>query len=207
MSDRKMVSREYYDKLAPQYDKHSHSSYLSKLSPCILTRARDWGCQSVLDVGCGTGSLLALLKDSGINVAGADISPNMIQEAKKLLGEQVDLRVADSENLPWQDMSFSLVVCVGSFHHYPSPQKALSEMRRVLYVNGHLIIADPTLPIFLRQLANLFIGFSGEGATKMYSQSELWAMISNAGFDNIERIDINSKAIVLGASVSKSHPF
>lgn len=203
MSDRKTVSKEYYDQLAPQYDGHAHANYLQRLSPQIVAKAKSWGCDSVLDVGCGTGSLLTLLRDSEVKVAGVDISPRMIEEAKKRLGNEVDLRVADSESLPWQVETFSLVVCVGSFHHYPAPLKALSEMRRVLKRNGHLIIADPTLPILIRQLANLFIGFSGEGATRMYSGTELAAMILEAGFTEIERIDVNSSAIVLSAAAAK----
>jgi len=203
MSDRKVMSRVHYDKLAAKYDQHSHANYLAKLSPQIVAKAVEFDCDSALDVGCGTGSLLALLRESGMEVAGADISPRMIEEARKRLGDKVDLRVADSENLPWEDESFSLVVCVGSFHHYPAPLKVLSEMRRVLGQSGHLIIADPTLPILVRQLANLFIGFSGEGATKMYSDAELGSLIRQAGFDQVERIDTNSSAVVLAAAANK----
>lgn len=157
----------------------------------------------MLDVGCGTGSLLALLREAGLKVAGVDISSEMVEMARKRLGEEADLRVADSESLPWADGSFSFVICVGSFHHYPVPSRALSEMRRVLTPNGHLIVADPTLPILVRQLANLFIGLSGEGATKIYSEAELGTLMREAGFVDIERTETDSSAIVLGASATK----
>ena len=203
MSDRKTMSRTHYDRLAASYDKHPHASYLAKFSPRIMAKARAWSCDSVLDVGCGTGSLLALLKEAGLRVAGADISTKMIELARKRHGDEADLRVADSEHLPWEDSSFSLVVCVGSFHHYPAPLQALSEMKRVLKPNGHLLIADPTLPIFVRQLANLFIGLSGEGATKMYSGAEIETLIREAGFVQVERIVTDSTAIVLAAVANK----
>jgi ubiquinone/menaquinone biosynthesis C-methylase UbiE len=155
----------------------------------IVAQAKAWGAESVADIGCGTGSLLSLFKESGAEIAGIDISPKMIEQAKRRLGEEADLRVADSEHLPWGDGSFSLVVCVGSFHHYPAPLEAPSEMRRVLMGGGHLIIADPTLPTVVRQLANLFIGMSGEGATRMYSEAELGSLIREAGFGQVSRIE------------------
>ena len=203
MSDRKVMSKVHYDKLAAKYDQHPHATYLAKLSPLIVARAEAWSADSVADVGCGTGSLMALLREAGLKVAGVDISSKMIELARDRLGEEADLRVADSESLPWEDDSFSLVVCVGSFHHYPAPLRALAEMRRVLRSNGYLIIADPTLPIVVRQLANLFIGLSGEGATKIYSESELGSMMRVAHFADVEPIDVNSSAIVLGASANK----
>lgn len=203
MGDRKVMSRNHYDKLAAKYDRHPHASYLATLSPRIVAQAKAWSADSVADIGCGTGSLLALFREAGLKIAGVDISPKMVDLARKRLGEDADLSVADSEHLPWGDESFSLVVCVGSFHHYPAPLQALSEMRRVLKPSGHLIIADPTLPMVVRQLANLFIGFSGEGATRMYSKAELGSLLREAGFDQVARIDTDSSAIVLGALANK----
>jgi len=203
MSDRKSASREYYDKLAPIYDQHSHSKHLEALYADLIKTADGWGLSSVLDVGCGTGSLLELLRRRGVGVAGADISPKMIERAKKRLGEDVDLRVADSESLPWGDASFSLAVCVGSLHHYPNPLRALSEMRRVLRCDGHVMIADPTLPPFVRQLANTFIRFSREGATRLYSEMEIHRLLKEVGFEEMARLDIDSSAIVMIASANK----
>ena len=203
MNDRKVASREYYDKLAPNYDQHSHARHLEALYAELIETADGWGVSSVLDVGCGTGSLLELLRRRGVKVAGADISPRMIERARKRLGEDVDLRVADSEGLPWEDASFSLVVCVGSLHHYPNPLKALSEMRRVLRSDGHVMIVDPTLPPVVRQLANAFIRFSREGATRLYSEMEIHRMLTEVGFEETARLDVDSSAIVMVASANK----
>jgi ubiquinone/menaquinone biosynthesis C-methylase UbiE len=203
MRDQKSISREYYDKLAPNYDQHSHARYLEKLYDEIVATANEWSFDSALDVGCGTGSLLAMLKDGCEELAGADISAEMIEEAKKRLGEDVDLKVADSENLPWRDNSFALVVCTGSFHHYPAPLKALSEMRRVLKKDGHLIIADPRMPFPMRQLANLFVRFSREGAVRLYTEAELGGMMREVGFTEVRRLEVSIGAIVMSAAANK----
>jgi SAM-dependent methyltransferase len=55
----------------------------------------------------------------------------MIKLAKERLATRADLRVGDSEALPWEDDRFDYVVCVDSFHHYPNPERALTEMHRV----------------------------------------------------------------------------
>ena len=84
----------------------------------------------------------------------ASISPGMVEKSRELLGERADLRVGDSEHLPWNDESFDIVTCIASFHHYPNPEPVLREMKRVLKHGGSLIIADPWAPNPWRSLAN-----------------------------------------------------
>jgi ubiquinone/menaquinone biosynthesis C-methylase UbiE len=67
-----------------------------------------------------------------IKLYGLGISEKMIEIAKKNLGNKAELRVGDSEYMPWEDDSFDVIVCNASFHHYPNPKKVLLEMKRVL---------------------------------------------------------------------------
>ena len=53
----------------------------------------------------------------------------MIEMAKKNLGNSAELKVGDSEYMPWKDNFFDVIVCNASFHHYPNPEKVLSEMK------------------------------------------------------------------------------
>ena len=50
----------------------------------------------LLDVGCGTGKHLACMRKKGFSVSGVDVSQNMIQNARKMLGDDVALQVADA---------------------------------------------------------------------------------------------------------------
>jgi ubiquinone/menaquinone biosynthesis C-methylase UbiE len=198
--DRKLESRATFDKLAPRYDRHYYGSHGRHQYQRVMSAAAGWSFGSVLDVGCGTGSLLALLKRENVALAGVDLSLGMITEAKKRLGEAADLRVADSEALPWAAGSFDLVVSTDSFHHYPDPLKALSEMKRVLKKGGHLVIADVWAPTPIRQLGNLLVGLGREGDVRVYSVGEFMTMLTQVGFAEATGVALTVSAIVVQAS-------
>lgn len=199
--DRKLESRKTFDKLAPNYDRHYYGSHGRHQYRRVLSAAAAWTFTSVLDVGCGTGNLLALLKRDNVGLAGADLSTGMIEQAKKRLGSDADLRVADSEKLPWAAHSFDLVVSTDSFHHYPDPMQALSEMKRVLKQGGHLILGDVWAPFPVRQLGNFVAGFGKEGDVRVYSVGEFVRMFSNVGFAEIRRWAITPSAVVMVATL------
>jgi ubiquinone/menaquinone biosynthesis C-methylase UbiE len=169
----------------------------------VVTVASTWRFESVLDVGCGAGNLLNLFKHGDVKVAGADLSPKMIEKAKKRLGKTADLRVADSENLPWSAGTFDLVVSTDSLHHWPDPVKAFSEMRRVLKLEGRVIIGDVWVPSLLRQLGNLLVRFGKEGDVRVYSEGEVRRMLNEAGFFNVERAASSLSAILMHAKARK----
>lgn len=142
---------------------------------------------SILDVGCGTGAFLeAVVSGRKARVSGVDLSPEMIRLSSERLRPcaEADLKVGDAENLPWPQATFDVVTCSSSFHHYPQPQKALCEMRRVLKQGGQFILADFWLPAPLRQAVNaVIIPLGKEGDVRVYSQREVAAMARAAGFD------------------------
>jgi ubiquinone/menaquinone biosynthesis C-methylase UbiE len=199
--DYKADSRNYFNRLAPRYDHHYYGSHGRQQYQRVVEVARAWRFTSVLDVGCGTGGLLALLKGPRLRLAGADLSPNMIKEAKKRLGKSADLRAADSEHLPWKAGTFDLVVTTDSIHHWPNPTRAFSEIRRVLQKGGHVVMADVYAPFLLRQVGNWVARFSREGDVKVYSGADFERMLARAGFSEIKRDHISFLAIVMHASV------
>lgn len=97
----------------------------------------------ILDVGCATGRGLKFLsKKCTKKLFGIDLSPLMINKAKKLLKTKATLKVASVEKIPFNSNKFDFVINTESFHHFPDPDKAIKEMSRVLKKNGKLIIAD-----------------------------------------------------------------
>lgn len=105
---------------------------------------------SILDVGCGTGTLLvavAAAANPGGRLVGIEPSPEMRARAEAKAaraGIAIDLIDAPAQQLPFPDASFDVVFCTLVIHHLPdtSRQKALREMRRVLRPGGRLVIAE-----------------------------------------------------------------
>jgi ubiquinone/menaquinone biosynthesis C-methylase UbiE len=101
-----------------------------------------------LDVGCGTGRLLAFLHDAwpGMKFTGLDLSPPYLAEARRLIGKTARVKLIEgaAEKLPFEDQSLDLVVSSFLMHELPETirQQALAEMARVLKPDGLVVIVD-----------------------------------------------------------------
>lgn len=101
--------------------------------------------ESVLDAGCGEGSLATRLAAQGAHVVGVDISqPNLLAASGRAErdGFPVRLALADLTRLPFPDCSFDLVTSSHVIEHLPDPLAGLREIRRV--AKGLVVIAAPT---------------------------------------------------------------
>ena len=98
----------------------------------------------VLDVGCGVGATACYLaKRYGCSVVGVDIRESMIarssERAKKEgIEDRVEFRVADAQNLPFEDALFDVVICESVVTFIKDKQKAVSEYARVAKPGGYV---------------------------------------------------------------------
>lgn len=140
-----------------------HSAFFYDLFAWVTTRGKEGALrgtmidlagiapgESVLDVGCGTGTLAIAAKQrvgaSGAS-AGIDASPEMIARAQgkaRRAGVEVDFRNAVVEALPFADGTFDAVLATLMLHHLPDDlrRRAIREMRRVLKPGGRLFVVD-----------------------------------------------------------------
>ncbi|MFT4007582.1 MAG: class I SAM-dependent methyltransferase, partial [Lacrimispora sp.] len=127
-SDRKKVTKEYFDSQAEFYDTSHDGKFVKCMYKEIVKRVMSLPGEKILDLGCGNGNIISLLKEKRKgDYYGADISAKMIQEAKKRLGPDVELKVADVVKLPYETEMFDIIICNASFHHYTEPDKAVEE--------------------------------------------------------------------------------
>ena len=106
--------------------------------------------QSVLDIGCGTGTLAiaatAHVGPTG-SVAGIDASPQMVARATRKAvraGAPARFQLAAAEQLPFPDLHVDVVLSTLMFHHLPrtTRQQCAIEMRRVLKPEGRVFVVD-----------------------------------------------------------------
>lgn len=179
----KARSKEAFDEQAPIYDEGMQGDHARALYPCILEEARrameGIPAPSVLDVGCGTGMLSEQLLSAlpSCRLAGIDLSPAMVERARARLAGRAEVREADAERLPFHDGVFDLVVCNDSFHHYPDPDRAAFQMWRVLRKGGALVLGDVWQPAPARAVMNAWMPLSHEGDVRIYSETELRAIL------------------------------
>jgi ubiquinone/menaquinone biosynthesis C-methylase UbiE len=96
--------------------------------------------KDVLEIGVGMGAEHEMLaRQNPRSLSGIDLTPRAIEFTSKrlaLYGLQSNLRVADAENLPFEDESFDFVFSYGVMHHSPDTQQAVNEAWRVLRPGG-----------------------------------------------------------------------
>ncbi len=106
--------------------------------------------ESVLDVGCGTGTLAIAAKQrvgpEGV-VCGVDASVEMLARAEskaRRAGFDLSLRNGVAEALPFADAMFDVVLSTVMLHHLPLKARLLcvKEIRRVLKPGGRLLAVD-----------------------------------------------------------------
>ncbi len=154
--DPKLANILYHDWEAETYDEKWSISYDER---CIkyardrfarIAGTRGWPYRKALELGCGTGFFLLNLKQAGVLDEGhvTDISPKMVEVAKRngeRLGFRIEGRVADAEEIPYQDDTFDLVVGHAVLHHIPDVAQAMREVLRVLKPGGRFVFAgEPT---------------------------------------------------------------
>ena len=120
---------------ASVYDRRH--GFVAEYGRALLDLVSDDPALSVLDLGCGTGTLTARLAANGRRVVGADSSPEMIERARAQYPD-LDFRVCDALALPF-DGEFGAVFSNAVFHWIGDHDALLRNIRRALKPGGLLI--------------------------------------------------------------------
>ena len=140
--------QKYWDKRSDDFSKVRRlelAGTSSKVWEKFLTADLPAGALKILDVGTGAGFFAAILSRLGHKVTGVDMSPKMIDAAKKLLSElelNAKFFVMDAQKLNFDDATFDAVVTRNLTWTLPDVMAAYREWYRVLKVGGVLINFD-----------------------------------------------------------------
>ena len=129
-------------KSAKYYDKLLHL-FVWRIRKKVLQIVKKNQYENILDVCCGTGNQLKLLKKHGIEGTGIDLSKTMLEVAESG-NVKVNCFEQDAENINFNDDSFDMTMTTFALHEKSnsSASKILKEMIRLTKNNGQLIIVD-----------------------------------------------------------------
>jgi ubiquinone/menaquinone biosynthesis C-methylase UbiE len=175
----------------------------------IVRAARPRPSDTALDVACGPGLLVCGLARRVRNATGIDLTPAMLEQARKTQAAQgltnVSWDQGDVSAMPYEDGRFDIVTCRFAFHHFPAPLPILREMRRVCRPGGRVVVAD-SAPVAGKDAAfNAMERLRDPSHTRALPEEEMAALFTEGGLP-APRIDRTRLALDLDEFLSRSYP-
>jgi ubiquinone/menaquinone biosynthesis C-methylase UbiE len=162
----------------------------------VVERAQLTAGEAALDLGCGTGTLALMLhaEQPGAEIVGLDADPEILSAARRKAATAIDFDQGMSNDLPYAEAQFDLVVSTLFFHHLSDTDKATtaSEVLRVLKPGGRLVVADagraqdPLMRVASFGTLQLLDGFA---TTSLNIAGGLPRLLADAGFADVEVTD------------------
>ena len=149
----------------------------------------------VLELACGTGQFTLPLAPRAGSWEATDFSPNMIGEARKRNIPGARFSVQDATDLPYGDGSFDLVLIANALHIMPEPEKALSEIRRVLTPSGILLAPTFVYEGRCQTLRLRIMELGGFRTFFRWTSQDLADFVSARGFQVLEKTVIPGKPV------------
>ena len=166
--------------------------------------------ESVLDVGCGTGTLAILAKETvgpSAAVCGVDASAAMLARARAKAaraGVEVRFENAAAQALPFPDSSFDLALGTMMLHHLgrAARRELAAELRRVAKPGGRVLLVDFGRPEAKRK------GFAGHFRHRHghVDVAEIVGLLAGAGFQSIESGAVGIKNLHFALATSPRRP-
>lgn len=160
---------------------------------------------TILEVGCGTGSLTLMAKKlSGHagKVYGIDVIPDMIEYSRQkavLANEDIRFQLGTINEIPFPDNTFDVVMCSFMIFHMSEDtrKKGIAEIYRVLKAQGRILMVDLAMPSkpLQKTIAKMIIFRGG----LEHDLSELLPIMTKTGFSSLEFAPV--KFSILGLSI------
>lgn len=177
------------DHVVPKFMFPDLEFFFERLSEATFDAVSPRPGERVLDVGCGRANDAMDLARRGGNCLGLEPSETMIYHAKRDIardGTGVALLRGIGEDMPLKSHSVDKVVCKGALDHFPTPERAIMEMARVVKPGGAVIITVANLDALGFRLGRtFFVRFR-----KLLGREEsIYEKIWQTPFDHTYRFD------------------
>ena len=177
-------SQNFWDKNAGRYDRfmRKDAAAYERLYELLRPMVRQ---KNVLELATGTGLIAKNIVSGAAHIEATDASPEMIAEAKRdNRSAKLHFSVQDMLYLPYADQSFDVVIVVNALHIVPEPEKALSEIRRVLKDDG--VLVAPTFThadnAFFGKVKAFFMKLAGFPLHSKWTSHEYLAFLRENGW-------------------------
>jgi len=193
VSQREFLPAAGRDLFLPVYDPIVSLMGFDRARRELISDAKLAAGQHILDIGCGTGTLVVMLKQQYASsaVVGLDPDPKALRRARikaTRAGVSVQLDQAFADELPYKDGSFDRVFSSFMFHHLEEQEREnmLREVLRVLKSGGSFYLLD-----FVADHAShglLARWFQSHARMKDNSDERILALMSRVGLTNAAKV-------------------
>lgn len=128
-----------WETISRGYEQHFAGLTIQSVTASLDAAAVGNGLR-ILDVCCGPGMIAAAALTRGAQAVGIDFSSEVVEIAKSNV-PNAEFHEGDAQSLQFPDNCFDAVICSFGIIHVPDPQKALSEMHRVLRPDGRIAVS------------------------------------------------------------------
>ncbi len=231
--DKKDAVEAMFDSIAWRYDFLNHflSFGIDHLWRRRVVRiiSKSYKNPHILDVATGTGDLaIAAMKTDPVKIDGIDISAGMLEIGKEKImrrgiSGKIEFKKADSENIPFTDNLFDVAMVAFGVRNFADPHKGLSEMRRVIRMNGMILVLEFSKPTAFpfRNIYNFYfrniLPFFGrifskdksaytylpDSVSKFPDNEDFLKMLSAAGFSDTGQIKLTGGVASIYTGIKK----
>jgi len=134
---------------------------------------------TILDVGCATGSRVAYFKNMGFIASGIDISAEAVDYGRKTWG--VDLHLGRFEDFPGTKL-FDIVTMIDFIEHLPNPESWTQKVKELTHISSSLFILTPDFDCY-RAYGERWVGYNRSYEHVLfYSRRSLGNLLERFGF-------------------------
>jgi ubiquinone/menaquinone biosynthesis C-methylase UbiE len=163
----------------------------------LATHCKVGAGQTILYVGSGSGISAAYLSQTyGCKVVGVDILPGMVDSARKWaqdkkLSDQLDFRLADARNLPFEADRFDALICESVNTFIPEREKAMVEYIRVVKPGGYIGFNEA---IWVKEPTQALAEIINKTTDQQFKSPQIWEEL----FDRAGLIDLVVETYPIG---------